>query len=199
MRKNLDRLGGLVHSQRVLLALTQKGVAREDAYRLVQRNAMKVWAGGGDFLTLLKADTGRAQALERGRARRQFRSRFSLRPRRHDFRPRVRPRLIALTMFRHGPVSAAVGFPCPTRPLCRTLTQPTGRESWAVWYANRNWLKPSSAADRRFRRHVSIDCADPPVAAAVPGDDYLTAHGEIYSGRGDRLLDAGERHPRSKR
>jgi len=56
MKKNLDRLGGLVHSQRVLIALTQKGVAREDAYRLVQRNAMKVWAGEGDFLTLLKAD-----------------------------------------------------------------------------------------------------------------------------------------------
>ena len=56
MRKNLDRLGGLVHSQRVLLALTQKGVAREDAYRLVQRNAMKVWAGGGDFLALLTTD-----------------------------------------------------------------------------------------------------------------------------------------------
>jgi adenylosuccinate lyase len=56
MRKNLDHLGGLVHSQRMLLALTQKGVAREDAYRLVQRNAMKVWAGGGDFLDLLKAD-----------------------------------------------------------------------------------------------------------------------------------------------
>jgi adenylosuccinate lyase len=56
MRKNLDRLGGLVHSQRVLLALTQKGVAREDAYRLVQRNAMKVWAGGGDFFALLTAD-----------------------------------------------------------------------------------------------------------------------------------------------
>jgi adenylosuccinate lyase len=56
MRKNLDRLGGLIHSQRVLLALTQKGVAREDAYRLVQRNAMKAWQGGGDFLTLLKAD-----------------------------------------------------------------------------------------------------------------------------------------------
>jgi adenylosuccinate lyase len=56
MRKNLDRLGGLVHSQRVLLALTQKGVAREDAYRLVQRNAMKVWEAGGDFLKLLKAD-----------------------------------------------------------------------------------------------------------------------------------------------
>src|SRR5581483_5167796 len=56
MKKNLDRLGGLVHSQRVLLALTQKGVAREDAYRLVQRNAMKVWAGEGDLLSLLKAD-----------------------------------------------------------------------------------------------------------------------------------------------
>jgi len=56
MRKNLDRLGGLVHSQRVLLALTQKNVAREDAYRLVQRNAMKAWAGGGDLLTLLIAD-----------------------------------------------------------------------------------------------------------------------------------------------
>src|ERR1700691_4423553 len=56
MRKNLARLGGLVHSQRVLLALTQKGVGREDAYRLVQRNAMKAWAGEGDFLSLLKAD-----------------------------------------------------------------------------------------------------------------------------------------------
>jgi adenylosuccinate lyase len=56
MRKNLDRLGGLVHSQRVLLALTQKDVAREDAYRVVQRNAMKAWAGKGDFLALLKAD-----------------------------------------------------------------------------------------------------------------------------------------------
>jgi adenylosuccinate lyase len=56
MRKNLDRLGGLVHSQRVLLALTQKGATREDAYRLVQRNAMKAWSGEGDFLALLKAD-----------------------------------------------------------------------------------------------------------------------------------------------
>jgi len=56
MRKNLDRLGGLVHSQRVLIALTQKGMAREDAYRLVQKHAMQVWQGKGDFLTLLKAD-----------------------------------------------------------------------------------------------------------------------------------------------
>jgi adenylosuccinate lyase len=56
MAKNLDRLGGLVHSQRILIALTQKGVAREDGYRMVQRNAMKVWRDGGDFLKLLKAD-----------------------------------------------------------------------------------------------------------------------------------------------
>jgi adenylosuccinate lyase len=56
MRKNLDRLGGLVHSQRILIALTQAGVAREDAYRMVQRNAMRVWKGEGDFLTFLKAD-----------------------------------------------------------------------------------------------------------------------------------------------
>ncbi len=56
MAKNLDRLGGLVHSQRVLLALTQKGVAREVAYSAVQRNAMKVWRGEGKFLDLLLAD-----------------------------------------------------------------------------------------------------------------------------------------------
>ena len=56
MQKNLDRLGGLVHSQRVLIALTNKGVAREEAYRIVQDSAMKVWRGEGDFLTFLKAD-----------------------------------------------------------------------------------------------------------------------------------------------
>ena len=56
MRKNLDRLGGLIHSQRVLLALAQKGVARDDAYAIVQRNAMPVWRGEGEFLGLLKAD-----------------------------------------------------------------------------------------------------------------------------------------------
>ena len=63
MRRNLDRLGGLIHSQRVLLALTQKGVSREDAYTLVQRNAMPVWRGEGDFLTLLKADSDVRAAL----------------------------------------------------------------------------------------------------------------------------------------
>jgi adenylosuccinate lyase len=57
MQKNLDRLGGLVHSQRLLIALTQKGASREDAYKLVQRNAMPVWRGEGDFQALLKKDT----------------------------------------------------------------------------------------------------------------------------------------------
>ena len=56
MLKNLDRLGGLVHSQRVLLALTQKDRSREGAYAAVQRNAMKVWRGEGNFIDLLKAD-----------------------------------------------------------------------------------------------------------------------------------------------
>jgi adenylosuccinate lyase len=64
MKRNLDRLGGLIHSQRVLIALTQKGVQREDAYRLVQRHAMAVWEGKGDFLTLLKADPEVAKALK---------------------------------------------------------------------------------------------------------------------------------------
>ncbi len=56
MAKNLDRLGGLVHSQRVLLGLTQKGLSREASYAAVQRNAMKVWRGEGNFLDFLKAD-----------------------------------------------------------------------------------------------------------------------------------------------
>ena len=56
MQKNLERLGGLIHSQQVMIALTQKGVAREDAYAVVQRNAMRVWRGEGDFLSLLAAD-----------------------------------------------------------------------------------------------------------------------------------------------
>jgi adenylosuccinate lyase len=58
MQKNLDRMGGLVHSQRVLLALTQAGISREDAYQIVQRNAMKVWESDGalSLMELLKAD-----------------------------------------------------------------------------------------------------------------------------------------------
>jgi adenylosuccinate lyase len=56
LQKAMDQLGGLIFSQRVLLALTQAGMSREDAYKAVQRNAMKVWADEGSFLDLLKAD-----------------------------------------------------------------------------------------------------------------------------------------------
>ena len=56
MQGNMDKLGGLHNSQRVLLALVEAGTSREDAYRLVQRNAMKTWAGEGAFLDHLKAD-----------------------------------------------------------------------------------------------------------------------------------------------
>jgi adenylosuccinate lyase len=58
MQRNLDLFGGLVHSQRVLLALTQAGMAREEAYQTVQRNAMKAWETRGDLLALLKQDPG---------------------------------------------------------------------------------------------------------------------------------------------
>jgi adenylosuccinate lyase len=64
MQRNLDRLGGLVHSQRVLLALTQAGMSREDAYRIVQRNAMQVWERGSDFKSLLGMDPEVAQFLK---------------------------------------------------------------------------------------------------------------------------------------
>ena len=57
MRANLDRMNGLVHSQRVLLAMTQAGMDREAAYKVVQRNAMEVWKSGHQFLDLLKTDT----------------------------------------------------------------------------------------------------------------------------------------------
>ena len=65
MQRNLDRMGGLVHSQRVLLALTQAGLSREDSYSLVQRNAMKVWESDGELslLELLKADPEVSQRL----------------------------------------------------------------------------------------------------------------------------------------
>jgi adenylosuccinate lyase len=72
MQKNLDRLGGLVHSQRLLIALTQKGASREDAYKLVQRNAMPVWRGEGEFMTLLKADKDVTKYLSDAEIEEQF-------------------------------------------------------------------------------------------------------------------------------
>ncbi len=74
MQKNLDRMGGLVHSQRVLLALTQAGISREDSYRLVQRNAMKVWESDGELslLALLKADPEVSAKLSAGELEASF-------------------------------------------------------------------------------------------------------------------------------
>jgi adenylosuccinate lyase len=72
MQKNLERLGGLIHSQRVLIALTQKGVAREDAYAIVQRNAMRVWQGEGDFLSLLSADKDVRKHLSEAELKQNF-------------------------------------------------------------------------------------------------------------------------------
>ncbi|WP_061935822.1 adenylosuccinate lyase [Aureimonas sp. AU22] len=72
MDRNLNQFKGLVHSQRVLLALTQAGVSREDAYRLVQRNAMKVWEHGADFLTELLADAEVTAALSEAEIREKF-------------------------------------------------------------------------------------------------------------------------------
>src|SRR5213593_560628 len=72
MKKNLDRFRGLIHSQRVLLALTQAGVSREDAYRFVQRNAMKVWEEGADFLEELLADKEVTAALPEAEIREKF-------------------------------------------------------------------------------------------------------------------------------
>jgi adenylosuccinate lyase len=72
MRLNLDRLGGLIHSQRVLLALTEAGIPREEAYRIVQRNAMRVWEDGADFLEALLADKDVTKALTPDALRAQF-------------------------------------------------------------------------------------------------------------------------------
>jgi len=72
MQKNLDKLSGLHNSQRVLLALTQAGVSREDSYRLVQRNAMKTWLEGADFLSSLKADTEVSSRIPAGELEAMF-------------------------------------------------------------------------------------------------------------------------------
>ncbi|EYS91914.1 adenylosuccinate lyase [Bartonella bacilliformis str. Heidi Mejia] len=72
MQKNLNKFRGLVHSQRVLLALTQAGISREDSYRIVQRNAMKVWEQGKDFLEELLKDEDVAKALSEEELREKF-------------------------------------------------------------------------------------------------------------------------------
>ena len=72
MQANLDQLGGLVHSQQVLLALTQKGASRENSYIMVQRNAMRVWAEGLSYLELLKEDKDITRYLSRDELNKLF-------------------------------------------------------------------------------------------------------------------------------
>jgi adenylosuccinate lyase len=79
MKRNLDRLGGLHNSQRVLLALTQTGLSREDAYALVQRHAMKTWEQGRNFLSELKADPDVAARLSAGELDAMFDDAYHLR------------------------------------------------------------------------------------------------------------------------
>ena len=134
MRKNLDRLGGLVHSQRILIALTQAGVAREDAYRLVQRNAMRVWRGEGDFLDLPQGRQGRAQAPERSRAEGQFRPRPSLQARQHDLQARVRqPQEISAGLRRWTSLRGDIpglDHRLPARDLARQELRELARRCW---------------------------------------------------------------------
>ncbi len=103
MLRNMNKFRGLIHSQRVLLALTQKGVSREAAYAAVQRNAMKVWEHGADFLAELKADPEVRAALTRRRTRGELRPRLPHRPGRHDLRPRLR----RVTWRSRAPAAAA--------------------------------------------------------------------------------------------
>ena len=127
MMRNLEKFRGLVHSQRVLLALTQAGLSREDAYRLVQRNAMKVWEEGKDFLDRAAGRRGSDGRAVGGGDPREIRSRLSYQARRHDFRAGLRdkrePRLTAARRgsgscprlsARDQPESALFSFP----PFC---------------------------------------------------------------------------------
>ena len=81
MKENLERTGGLVFSQRVLLALTQAGVSREDAYAIVQRNAMKVWDSRGrkQFLDVLKKDAAVTKALSAKQLKAIFDAKYYIR------------------------------------------------------------------------------------------------------------------------
>ena len=106
MRRNIDRLGGLIHSQRVLLALTQKGATREDAYGSGPAQRHEDLARRRRFPRAAQGRCRGTQISERARARRQFRARFSLRPGRYDLPPRFRPRLSAVVIVIPGPSEA---------------------------------------------------------------------------------------------
>ena len=111
MQKNLDRMGGLVHSQRVLLALTQAGLSREESYALVQRNAMKVWESDGQLslLDLLKARRRRQSAAVGRPAGSLVRPRLSPEACRHDLHPRIRQRGLTISHSTRFLVRCAIG------------------------------------------------------------------------------------------
>ena len=90
MRRNLESRGGLVYSQRVLLALIERGMSREDAYAIVQKIALEVWEGGGDFEAALAADCARLGRARSRRACGPLRARALPQARRYGVRPRVR-------------------------------------------------------------------------------------------------------------
>ena len=172
MRKNLDRLGGLVHSQRVLIALTQKGVAREDAYRLVQRNAMKVWRGEGDFLALLKADKDVRKHLSEAELEANFDLDYHFKHVDTIF-ARVRPglsraastRVDALSTMLHQPqrrVHSCRGrmSVCPTQPRRPNVAQLSAANPFGERIMGRLVRKPQArrprSADRRARRRAAV-------------------------------------------
>ena len=150
MQKNLDRLGGLVHSQRVMLALTQAGVSREDAYAAVQENAMKVWRGEGRFLDFLKDDA--RVTLADAAARGPVRPRLPHQEHRHGVRPRVRrlikrafdpvvdaqTRLLILGSL-PGEASLAAGqyYAHPRNAFWRLMDGVTGRDISSLPYEDR--------------------------------------------------------------
>ena len=90
MKGNLDSLGGLVFSQRVLLALTQKGMSREASYAAVQRNAMEAWRGNASFLALCRADKEIRQFLADDELVGAVRHALPHQARRHDLQARLR-------------------------------------------------------------------------------------------------------------
>ena len=143
MKKNLDKLGGLHNSQRVLLALTQAGASREDAYALVQRNAMKTWEHGADFLTELKADKDVTAKVSAEPSSRRCSTSAITQARRHDFQARVR-------VASRPAIPAPRPGQRPARP-CRLrkwrygrLHRPRGLD------VHRDWI----AKDARLSRHV---------------------------------------------
>ena len=142
MLKNMNKFRGLVHSQRVLLALTQAGVSREDAYRLVQRNAMKVWEQGADFLEELLADKEVTRSAAGSRDPREIRPRLPHQACRHDLQAGVRiadisMRLAVLSDI-HGNLRALEAVHAQIKDSFSRHHRQSGRLSFRAAMAGRN-------------------------------------------------------------